>query len=60
MGLAHCALMRTTPTTRAGMVALLSYLARFKNPTLSWGDNYDGSNNRVLEFIRHMRDGSRE
>jgi hypothetical protein len=57
LGAAHCALMHTKPTTRAGMVALLDYLAKFKNPTLLWGDDYDGSHERVNGFIRHVRDG---
>src|SRR5258706_9411809 len=57
LGEAQLALMHATPTTRAGMVALLDYLAEFDNPALFWGDDYDGSNDRVVEFNRHVRDG---
>jgi DNA-binding MarR family transcriptional regulator len=34
----------------------LDYVARFKNPRLFWGD-YDETNEFVMAFIRHMRDG---
>jgi len=46
---------RTKPTTDAGMTAWLGYVARFDNPTLFWGHDYDGSHDEMSRLLRHIR-----
>jgi hypothetical protein len=56
LALAQWALLHTNPTTLAGMVAWLDYLAEFDNPALFWADDYDGSHDRVNALLGHIRD----